>query len=116
MRYMEIKDVIIPTSFNRVNKVLLLAVFLFSITHTASGQQKRINLKGVVTSKDGVPFIGCNISLKGTRYSTTTQVCGNFEISIPEDYNGILSFSCFNARSYEVELFKLKDKEKIIVL
>lgn len=98
-----------------MSKLIILGIFLLKITSTISGQSKGINLKGIVTSKNGAPFVGCTINLKGTPSGTTSQVCGDFEISIPENYNGVLTFSCFNTRSYEIELLKLKDKKNIIL-
>lgn len=91
--------------------LILLAAF-----HATMGQEKRIHLKGILTAKNGDPIPGCNVVLKGESMgATTTQACGEFEISVPDDHSGVLVFACLAPRVWEIPIKKLKNKDKIII-
>jgi TonB-linked SusC/RagA family outer membrane protein len=62
---------------------------LFSLTSFAITAQNVV--RGIVTDKDGETLIGVNIVEKGTRNGTTTDIDGNYALSVPAD--AVLDFS-----------------------
>lgn len=95
-----------------MQKPLLVIAFLVS-SLTSLGQ---INLKAIITTADGTPFPGVTVSVKGTKASPVfSKSCGEFQIIIPQDYRGVLVFSCINAKTYEIDLARLKDKIDCII-
>lgn len=62
-------------------------------TSVQQGQEKLI--QGQVLDKNGVTVVGANIIIKGTTTGTTTDIDGNFQISVPENATLIFSFIGF---------------------
>ncbi|MDR2681286.1 MAG: carboxypeptidase-like regulatory domain-containing protein, partial [Tannerella sp.] len=56
-------------------------------SNTTIVQQQKITVKGVVKDESGEPVIGANVVEKGTANGTSTDVDGNFTISVA---NGVL--------------------------
>ena len=52
---------------------------------TASVQQNKLAIKGIVTDTKGEPIIGANILEKGTTNGTITDIDGNFSLNVPAD-------------------------------
>jgi TonB-linked SusC/RagA family outer membrane protein len=59
-----------------------------------------IRVSGKVTSPSGEPLVGVSISVKGTRSGTTTDVGGNFAITVPDD--AVLVFSSVGFETVEI--------------
>lgn len=96
-------------------KQLILGLILLAAFHGTLAQGERIPLKGILTAKNGDPIPGCNVVLKGETMAFTTQACGEFEISIPADYSGVLVFTCLAPRTWEIQIKKLEDEEQPIM-
>lgn len=93
-----------------------LIIFVLIITSTtAFGQAGTIELAGVLTTKNGDAIPGCNVIIKGQVTSVSTQSCGEFKISVPDNYEGVLVFSCLTPRVWEIPIKKLKGIEKVII-
>jgi iron complex outermembrane receptor protein len=75
---------------------LILTLFLFAVFATGAFAQSR-TVKGKVTSsEDGSSLPGVNIVIKGTSTGTTTDVEGNYSISVPSgDATLVFSFVGF---------------------
>ena len=93
---------------------MIVLIFL-SACQWATAQERKIILKGILTAKNGDPIPGCNVVLKGETMTSTTQACGEFEISIPADYAGVLVFSCLAPRTWEIPIKKLKNDDQVII-
>jgi TonB-linked SusC/RagA family outer membrane protein len=64
-----------------MKKLLLLFFVLFGFLLTANSQQKAVT--GTVTgAEDGLPVIGATVMIQGTTTGTTTDVNGNYQISV----------------------------------
>jgi TonB-linked SusC/RagA family outer membrane protein len=61
---------------------------------------KEIKVSGHVTGANGEPLYGVSITVKGTRTGTTTDVNGNFSISVPDD--AVLVFTYVGYESKEI--------------
>jgi len=97
--------------------IFLVGLAVLVVSHVTVGQTKMISLKGVLTANNGDAIPGCNVVIKGKMMeASATQACGDFEISVPENYEGVLVFSCLTPRVWEIQLKKLKDKENIIIV
>ncbi len=59
-----------------------------------------IRVTGKVTSPGGEPLAGVSVSVKGTRTGTTTDINGNFSLSVPDD--AVLVFSSVGYETVEV--------------
>jgi TonB-linked SusC/RagA family outer membrane protein len=74
-----------------MKKLFLLVVALSIGVSTIFGQTKQIT--GTVTSADdGIPIPGVSVVVKGTTSGTTTDIEGNFSLTIPENETLIFSF------------------------
>lgn len=93
----------------------MVCLIFLSAFHGAVPQERKIDLKGILTAKNGDPIPGCNVILKGETMASTTQACGEFEIPIPADYSGVLVFTCLAPRAWEIPIKKLKNEDHIIV-
>lgn len=77
--------------------VLLLLVLTLSLPALA---QKKIN--GKVTGPDGKPVYGATVTVKGTNVATSTDVDGNYAISLPGNSNTlVISYVGFEV--YEID-------------
>ena len=84
-------------------KRILLLSFMFSlaVVFVASAQR---TVSGTVTSSDeGGTVPGVNVILKGTTNGTTTDLSGNYRLSVPEE-GGTLVFSFIGLATQEVEI------------
>ena len=93
-----------------------LIIFVFTITSTTTfGQTSTKELTGILTTKNGDAIPGCNVVIKGQVTSVSTQLCGEFKITVPDNYEGVLVFSCLTPRVWEIPIKKLKDIDKVII-
>ncbi|WP_321376419.1 TonB-dependent receptor [uncultured Draconibacterium sp.] len=84
-----------------MKKLLLLVVALFCGVSLLFAQTKQI--RGTVTSSDdGLPIPGVSVAVKGTTTGTTTDLDGNFTLTVPA--NEILVFSFVGMKKQEVPL------------
>lgn len=97
-----------------MRQYLIVIAFLNTLT-TTFGQTDTKELTGVLTARNGDAIPGCNVVIKGQVTSVATQLCGEFEITIPDNYEGTLVFSCLAIRVWEIPLKKLKDVDKVII-
>ena len=68
-----------------LRRIFIFLAVLFMSVPVMIGQEKLTVLKGkVIDSYDGYPLIGVSVVVEGTRYGTSTDVDGNFEISVPD--------------------------------
>lgn len=81
-------------------KRILLLNFLFFVCVVYSATAQR-TVSGTVTDEQGEVIPGVNVVLKGTANGTTTDLDGNYRVSIPEE-GGILVFSFIGLASQEV--------------
>ena len=80
--------------------LLLIYVFLFAIGSTLAQR----TVTGRVTSEtDGSGIPGVNVVLKGTTTGTTTDLDGNYRLSVPEE-GGTLVFSFIGLATKEVQI------------
>lgn len=77
----------------------------------ASVSQTRI-IKGCVVDKDGVPVIGANIRVKGTKIGTITDIDGNFSLNIDDS----ASFLEVSYIGYETQSISLKGKKELSIV
>ena len=61
---------------------------------TASVQQNKLAIKGIVTDTKGEPIIGANILEKGTTNGTITDIDGNFSLNVPADAILVVTYVC----------------------
>ncbi len=79
----------------------LLLIALLGIAFTLQAQERVIT--GRVTDDSGSDVPGANVVLKGTTIGTTTDVSGNYRLSVPE--NGkVLIFSFIGMQMQEIEI------------
>ena len=78
--------------------MLLSVVCILGIGVTSSWAQIRV--KGTVVDETGAGFIGAGVVQVGTTNGTTTDLDGNFELTVPE--GAILQFSFINYVTQEI--------------
>lgn len=61
---------------------------------------QEIKVSGKVTAEGGEPLTGVSVAVKGSRTGTTTDVNGNYSISVPDD--AVLVFSSVGYETLEV--------------
>lgn len=76
---------------------LIFTLFMGFISHA----QRTVS--GKVTDDSGEPVPGANVILKGTTTGTTTDLDGNYRLSVPEE-GGILTISFVGMMPQEVEI------------
>ncbi len=81
-------------------KRILLLSFTFSFVFAFSAMAQR-TVSGKVTDDTGETVPGINVVLKGTTTGTTTDLDGNYRVSIPEE-GGTLVFSFIGLATQEV--------------
>ena len=88
---------------------LILSLFLvcggpaiagLGIMPQAQAQNRQITAKGTVLDDKGEPVISAVVMAKGRKGATTTDVNGNFSISVPE--GTVLTFSCLGYTETEM--------------
>lgn len=75
-------------------RIVAPALFLFSMLFVATdtiAQEPEITVRGQVTDSQGEPLIAVSVILKGTQRNATTNIDGNYEMTVPS--NGTLEFS-----------------------
>jgi TonB-linked SusC/RagA family outer membrane protein len=72
--------------------VLLAFLLLFQATVNASTSFAAIIVKGKILDDEGLPLPGVSVKIKNASAATTTDVNGNYSISVPNK-NSVLTFS-----------------------
>ncbi|MFY0607465.1 MAG: SusC/RagA family TonB-linked outer membrane protein [Cyclobacteriaceae bacterium] len=83
-------------------KRILLLSFTFSFVFVLGAMAQR-TVSGNVTDDTGETVPGINVVLKGTTNGTTTDLDGNYRLSVPEE-GGTLVFSFIGLATQEVEV------------
>ncbi len=86
-----------------MKKILLISFMLLSALISESWAQNRTISGRVTSAEDGTGLPGVNVILKGTTTGTTTDIDGNYKVSIPQD-GGTLVFSFIGLATQEVEV------------
>ncbi|MCK3683248.1 TonB-dependent receptor [Maribellus sp. YY47] len=84
-----------------MKKILLLMVALVFGVSTLFAQTKQISGK-VTSTQDGLPIPGVSVVVKGTTNGTTTNIDGEFTLTVPEKET--LVFSFVGMKSQEVKI------------
>jgi TonB-linked SusC/RagA family outer membrane protein len=79
--------------------LFVIALFTMALTFEVSAQQRVITGK-VISDEDGLGLPGASVLVKGTTIGTTTDLDGNYSISVPEGSN-VLIFSFVGLRTQE---------------
>ncbi len=84
-----------------MRKALLFVIALFTLTlsYEVSAQQRVITGK-VISDEDGLGLPGASILVKGTTVGTTTDLDGNYSISVPAGSN-VLIYSFIGLKTVE---------------
>lgn len=82
--------------------LLFLALMLFLGVQVTNAQKRAISGK-VTSGEDGLGIPGVTVVVKGTTIGTTTDIEGNYQISVPPESN-ILVFSFVGMKSQEITL------------
>lgn len=69
---------------------------------TASVQQNKLAIKGIVTDTKGEPIIGANILEKGTTNGTITDIDGNFSLNVPADAILVVTYVGYQPQTISV--------------
>ncbi len=86
-----------------MKKVLLLSFsFVFILCTGVLAQTRSISGK-VTGASDGIGLPGVNVILKGTTTGTTTDIDGNYRLSVPDDA-GVLVFSFIGLKTQDIEI------------
>lgn len=81
----------------------LLFSLLFSFCAIASVFAQRSVSGTITSSEDGSSIPGVNVVLKGTTTGTTSDLDGNYRLTVPDD-GGVLIFSFIGLVSQEIEI------------
>ena len=82
-----------------MNKILLLTSMVF---FTISCLMAQKTISGKVTDDQRRPLPGVNVVIKGTTTGVTTDLDGNYRLSVDDDASLIFSFIGFDAQEVEV--------------
>ena len=99
---MEMKRNLLLTSFNSCKKIGL--VFLLTIFTCYSSFAQTRQISGTVIA-DGASIPGASVIIKGTSTGTTTDVNGNFKLTVSDNTTLIISFV-----GYETQEIKVRAK------
>lgn len=97
----------------RTSKFLFIIGLLFS-TFSSFAQQSHGKIKGQITTSDGKPASDVNIILKNSKYGTTTNEEGNFEISRVRENNYTLQISLAGYETSEKEVMVENNQTAIV--
>jgi hypothetical protein len=97
-----------------MRQLLILLVFTI-ISAAVVGQTRTNELSGILTTKNGDAIPGCSVTIKGQVTSVVTQLCGEFKIAVPDNYEGVLVFSCLTPRVWEIPMKKLANVDEIVI-
>lgn len=84
-------------------KKILLIIFMLMIALSPEVLAQERQVSGKVTSEDGATLPGVNVILQGTTTGTTTDIDGNYQLSVPSS-GGTLTFSFIGYRTAEIEI------------
>lgn len=76
-------------------------IILKKVPETTSSTQAK-TIKGIVTDHLGEPIIGANIIVKGTTQGTSTDIDGNFEISVSSGNTLVVSYIGYTTREVAI--------------
>lgn len=85
-----------------MKRVLLVVALLCSVFFAASAQTKQIT--GKVSDQGGEALIGVSITIKGSTKGTSTDVNGNFKLSVPTSGNPVLVVTYVGFKRKEVQV------------
>lgn len=85
-----------------MKRILLMCFMLLSALVTESWAQDR-TVSGKITDDTGEAIPGANVILKGTTTGTTSDIDGNWKLSVPSD-GGVLVFTFVGMSAEEVEI------------
>ncbi|SMD33007.1 TonB-linked outer membrane protein, SusC/RagA family [Reichenbachiella faecimaris] len=85
-----------------MRKLLLIFLFVSGLIAQASAQDRTVSGK-VTSSEDNSTLPGVTVVLKGTTTGTTTDLDGNYKLSVPGD-GGILVYSFVGLATQEIEI------------
>lgn len=80
----------------------IIGIFITALTTSISAQEI-ITVKGTVSSVDGDPLIGANVTIQSTSEGTVTDLDGGYEIEVPSDGSLVFSFIGFRNKTEEVQ-------------
>ena len=87
-----------------MKKIICLLTALTLLATTISVLAQTVEIKGVVISQDdGLAIPGVTVSIKGTTLGTTTDIDGNYTLTVPPDAQ-FLAFSYIGMKPQEVEI------------
>ena len=86
----------------RIKPVSILFLFLLT-TSQVFAQNGDHEVSGTITEEDGEPLIGVNVSVLGTTIGTSTNVDGEYTLSVP-DSDVVLVFSYIGYQQQEIEV------------
>ncbi len=85
-----------------MKKILLISFMLISaLIIDATAQEQTVS--GKITDTDGLALPGVNVILKGTATGTTSDIDGNYKVSVPAN-GGFLVFSFIGFATQEIEI------------
>jgi hypothetical protein len=90
-------------------KLLLLTFTVIFWASQSEAQDSKI-IKGIATNRTGTPIPYCTVSIKGTKKATTTNNCGEFELSTNQSRCTIV-FSCMSTHDFVTFERALKPQE-----
>src|SRR5690606_18902908 len=95
---------------NFLKTLFLLSVF----TVTGVGAQERV--KGTITDSDGFPVASATILEKGTQNFTTSDIDGNFQLTIRQQLPVTLLINAVGLKEQAVQIFEISDEPLSITL
>lgn len=74
--------------------IAYLSIMICALCFAYTAQAQNITLSGtVISSQDNQPVIGATVYIEGTTTGTTTDMDGNYSISVPKDAKAV-AFAC----------------------
>ena len=83
---------------SNLKRFVLAAIAVLLVTATAFAQN--VTVKGTVTDTNGEPVIGAGVLIKGTNNGVSTDVDGQYAITVPRD--ATLRFTGLNYKEQEI--------------
>ena len=82
-----------------MNRILLLCLFFSAFVFSALAQR---TVSGTITDDNGEPLPGVNVVIKGTTTGATTDLDGNFRLSVGDNATLVFSYVGFETQEIEV--------------
>ncbi len=79
-----------------------IAFVLLQLSASAQTEVKNITVNGKVSSAQGEPLAAVTIRVKNSTVTTTTDVNGNFTLTVPENSILLVSYVGFNSQEFPV--------------